>query len=51
MPFAAAGDTMMAGLEIALLPPLVRFFLGFFGALIITSGSILLLYWMARGEE
>jgi hypothetical protein len=37
--------------EIALLPPLVRFFLGFFLVVIITAGSVLLLYWMARGEE
>jgi hypothetical protein len=42
---------MMAGPELALLPPLVRFFLGFFGVLIITGASVLLLYWMARGEE
>jgi hypothetical protein len=42
---------MMAGLEIALLPPLLRFFLGFFGVLIITGGTVLLLYWMAQGEE
>lgn len=42
---------MMSGLEIALLPPLVRFFLGFVLVLVITGGSVLLLYWIARGEE
>jgi hypothetical protein len=42
---------MMASLEMALLPPLVRFLLGFFGAMIITGGSVLVLYWMSRGEE
>jgi hypothetical protein len=41
----------MIGPEIALLPPLVRFFLGFFLVLFITSGSVLVLYWMAQGEE
>jgi len=51
MSFSVDGDTLMLGPEIALLPPLVRFFLGFFGALIIAGGSVLLLYWMAQGEE
>ena len=41
----------MIGPEIALLPPLVRFFLGFFLILVITSVSVLVLYWMAQGEE
>jgi hypothetical protein len=37
--------------ELALLPPLLRFFLGFFLVLIITVGTVIVLYWMARGEE
>lgn len=41
----------MAPWELALLPPLVRFFLTFILVLIITGGSVLLLYWMGQGEE
>lgn len=37
--------------ELALLPPLLRFFLGLFLALGITGSTAILLYWMARGEE
>jgi hypothetical protein len=37
--------------ELALLPPLLRFFLGLFLVLVITGGSVLLLYWMGQGEE
>lgn len=51
MPLAAEGDALMTVLELALLPPLVRFFLGFVLILIITGGSVLVLYWMSRGEE
>ena len=36
---------------LALLPPLVRFFLGFFLILLITGGSVLLLYFLGKGEE
>jgi len=41
----------MSGAEIALLPPLLRFFLGFILVLTITGGSVLLLYWMGQGED
>ena len=41
----------MAPWELALLPPLVRFFLTVFLVLIITSVSVLLLYWIGQGEE
>jgi hypothetical protein len=41
----------MAPWELALLPPLVRFFLTVFLVLIIPSGSVLLLYWIGQGEE
>jgi hypothetical protein len=37
--------------ELALLPPLVRFFLGFFLILAITASSVLLLYFLGKGEE
>lgn len=37
--------------ELALLPPLLRFLLGFFLALGITGCTVILLYWMSRGEE
>lgn len=36
---------------LAILPPLVRFFLGLFAILIVTGGSVLLLYWIGKGEE
>jgi hypothetical protein len=49
--FATEGDAVMVPWEVALLPPLFRFFLGFFLVLIITGGTVILLYWMARGEE
>jgi hypothetical protein len=37
--------------EVALLPPLVRFFLGFFLVLVVTGSSVLLVYWLGKGEE
>jgi hypothetical protein len=37
--------------ELALLPPLVRFFLGFFLILVITASSVLLIYFLGKGEE
>ncbi len=38
--------------EIALvLPPLVRFFVGFFLILVFTGSSVLLFYWLGKGEE
>lgn len=37
--------------ELALLPPLVRFFLGLFLILVITGSSVLLLYFLGKGEE
>lgn len=37
--------------EVALLPPLVRFFLGLVLILAITGGSVLLVYWLGKGEE
>ena len=37
--------------ELALLPPLVRFFLGLFLILVITGSSVLLLYLLGKGEE
>ena len=33
------------------LPPLVRFFTGFFLILLFTGGSVLLFYWLGKGEE
>jgi hypothetical protein len=33
------------------LPPLVRFFMGFFLILLFTGGSVLLFYWLGKGEE
>ena len=36
---------------IVLLPPLVRFFLGFFLILVLTGSSVLLMYWLGKGEE
>ena len=36
---------------IVLLPPLVRFFMGFFLILAFTGGSVLLMYWLGKGEE
>ena len=41
----------MAPWEVALLPPLLRFFLGLFLAFGITGGTVVLLHWMAQGEE
>lgn len=41
----------MSALEVALLPPLARFFLGVFLILAITAGSVLLMYWLGKGEE
>jgi len=36
---------------ILVLPPLVRFFMGFFLILVFTGGSALLFYWLGKGEE
>jgi hypothetical protein len=36
---------------IVVLPPLVRFFIGFFLILVFTGGSVLLVYWLGKGEE
>ena len=33
------------------LPPLAQFFVGFFLALVIAGGSVLLIYWLGLGEE
>ena len=41
----------MTAWEVALLPPLVRFFLGFFLILVVTGSSVLLVYWLGKGEE
>ena len=43
--------TMLSWEMILVLPPLVRFFLGFFLILVITGGSVLLFYWLGKGEE
>jgi hypothetical protein len=37
--------------ELALLPPLLRFFLGFLLIVVVTGGSVLLVYWLGKGEE
>ena len=34
-----------------LLPPLVRFFLGLFLILVFTGSSVLVFYWLGKGEE
>jgi hypothetical protein len=36
---------------VVLLPPLVRFFMGFFLILVFTGSSVLLMYWLGKGEE
>jgi hypothetical protein len=33
------------------LPPLVRFFVGLFLILVFTGGSVLVFYWLGKGEE
>ena len=33
------------------LPPLIRFFMGFFLILIFTASSVLVFYWLGKGEE
>ena len=33
------------------LPPLVRFFMGFFLILVFTGGAALLMHWLGEGEE
>ena len=43
--------TMLSWEMILVLPPLVRFFMGFFLILIFTGGSVLLFYWLGKGEE
>jgi hypothetical protein len=43
--------TMLSWEMILVLPPLVRFFMGFFLILVITGGSVLLFYWLGKGEE
>jgi hypothetical protein len=42
---------LIAPWELALLAPLLRFFLAFSLILIITGGTVLLLYWIGQGEE
>jgi len=42
---------LMVPWELALLPPLLRFFLTVCLILIITGGTVLLLYWIGQGEE
>ena len=37
--------------ELALFPPLVRFFLTFFEVLIVVGLIALAMYWMGKGEE
>ncbi len=36
---------------VLVLPPLVRFFLGFFLILVFAGSSVLLFYWLGKGEE
>ncbi len=36
---------------IFLLPPLVRFIMGFFLILAFTGSAVLLMYWLGKGEE
>jgi len=36
---------------ILVLPPLVRFFLGFFLILLSTGSAVLVFYWLGKGEE
>lgn len=38
-------------LELGLLAPLVRFFLGVFLILLTTGVSVLILHWLGKGEE
>lgn len=38
-------------LELALFPPLVRFFLTFFEILIVAGSIALVLNWMSKGDE
>jgi hypothetical protein len=33
------------------LPPLARFFIGLFLILVFTGGSVLVFYWLGKGEE
>ena len=42
---------MLSWEMILVLPPLVRFFMGFFLILVITGGSVLLFYWLGKREE
>jgi hypothetical protein len=37
--------------DLAILPPLLRFFLGLFLIIFATAGSVLLVYWLGKGEE
>jgi hypothetical protein len=43
--------TMLSWEMILVLPPLVRFFMGFFLILVFTGGSVLVFYWLGKGEE
>jgi hypothetical protein len=43
--------TMLSWEMILVLPPLVRFFMGFFLILVCTGSSVLLFYWLGKGEE
>jgi hypothetical protein len=41
----------MTLVDMVVLPPLAQFFVGFFLALVIAGGSVLLMYWLGQGEE
>ncbi len=44
--------TQMLPFEMLLvLPPLVRFFIGFFLILVFAGGAALLMHWLGEGEE
>jgi hypothetical protein len=43
--------TMLSWEMILVLPALVRFFMGFFLILVFTGGSVLVFYWLGKGEE
>jgi hypothetical protein len=42
---------MLSWEMILVLPPLVSFFVGLFLILVFTGGSVLLFYWLGKGEE
>ncbi len=43
--------TVLSWEMLLVLPPLVRFFMGFFLILLFTGCSVLLFYWLGKGEE